>query len=438
MVYRVLRIQSVCRSASRAAGAVALIAALYGVVAPSVAAEAPKKPQAISRFSQFPSKPGPQINVIRKMPAGMWLDLGPPAPDPKWGLARGRSWAANMAFAPSLGLAFLYGEGQHGWYDERTGRYMDDLWAYDIMGHRWLDIYPGTDVSNPPKLSVNKDGFTTLPNGNPVPIAILGHSYQMTAWDPDIKSFVAMANPHDLYRGTMPTIAAFMDANKTRLNESHASPWFYDTQADKWTRRATITPSPETTPGDTLLYIPSLKKLWFREPGYVAYYDPKTNAWQTVTPSGPQPPFGIDTVACYDSKRDRIYIGGGQYPVAPGPNALWIYDIRQNKWIDPKPKGSPGDKRYGTNEAQMHYDTASDTVLLFRNGRRGVGVYAYSPAKNTWTTVSQNLPGRWYSDSRTEGTTGFYDPDLNAHFFHVAGDSDDNGTIMVYRYKTAK
>lgn len=30
--------------------------------------------------------------------------------------------------------------------------------------------------------------------------------------------------------------------------------------------------------------------------------------------------------------------------------------------------------------------------------------------------------------------SGFYDPDLNAHFVHVAGDSQDNGVMWVYRY----
>ena len=30
---------------------------------------------------------------------------------------------------------------------------------------------------------------------------------------------------------------------------------------------------------------------------------------------------------------------------------------------------------------------------------------------------------------------GFYSPELNAHFFHIAGDSRDDGTIWVYRYK---
>jgi hypothetical protein len=32
----------------------------------------------------------------------------------------------------------------------------------------------------------------------------------------------------------------------------------------------------------------------------------------------------------------------------------------------------------------------------------------------------------------------FYDPALNAHFFHVAGDSDENGTVWVYRHKRAQ
>jgi len=32
---------------------------------------------------------------------------------------------------------------------------------------------------------------------------------------------------------------------------------------------------------------------------------------------------------------------------------------------------------------------------------------------------------------------GFYDPDLNAHFYFLAGDSHDNGCMPVYRYRRA-
>lgn len=391
-----------------------------------------------NRFSQFPSVPGPQINLIRKMPAGVWIDLGPPAPDPKWGVARGRTWAAQMPFAPSLGLAFLYGEGVHGWSSEKTGRYMDGLWAYDVMDHRWVTVVPGTDTRHPPKLILNKDGFPALPNGQPIPIAALGHAYQMTSWVPESKSFAFMEARHNFYQNALPTIGAFMKANKDLLNEHHASPWFYDTTADTWRRYRTKTESPDPYLGATLTYIPTLKGLLYIDEDRVWFYDPAQNSWKFLNPSGPKPPFGIDATSCYNSKRDRIYIGGGDYPRAKGPNAFWIYDIRKNTWIDPKPKGSPGSNRYGTHYNMMQYDSASDTVLLFRYGDDGRGIYAYSPSANEWTTVAKDLPSRWYDDYRTSGSSGFYDPELNAHFFHVAGDSDDNGTILVYRYKQAR
>ena len=32
---------------------------------------------------------------------------------------------------------------------------------------------------------------------------------------------------------------------------------------------------------------------------------------------------------------------------------------------------------------------------------------------------------------------GFYSPEVNAHFFYMAGDSNDNGTMWAYRYKKA-
>src|SRR5437868_2787180 len=63
----------------------------------------------------LPSMPGPHVEKIRALADNAWLDLGPPAQDPKWGRARGRSWCAAMPLAPELGGAFLFGEGVHGY-----------------------------------------------------------------------------------------------------------------------------------------------------------------------------------------------------------------------------------------------------------------------------------------------------------------------------------
>jgi hypothetical protein len=86
------------------------------------------------------------VSAIRAMAPGTWLDLGAPQADPKWGRARGRAWTSKMAFSGALGGAFLFGEGVHGWANSANGRYMDDLWLYDVNAHRWVALYPGTNT----------------------------------------------------------------------------------------------------------------------------------------------------------------------------------------------------------------------------------------------------------------------------------------------------
>lgn len=149
-----------------------------------------------------------------------------------------------------------------------------------------------------------------------------------------------------------------------------------------------------------------------------------------MSPKGPLPPFGIDPTACHDPKRDRAYIGGGEYPVAPGPNAFWYYDIGANRWVDPQPIGSPGGNHYGTNHAVMNCDTVTDRVYLFRHAGQNRGLFIYDPKKNRWTRSRQHLPAFWL---KSRAVNGFFHPQLGVHFFHVAHDSTDDGRIIVYK-----
>src|SRR6266568_2906792 len=130
-----------------------LLPALF--LAGTARAEAPLK--------ELPSPAGPYVEKIKALGENQWLELGKPAPDAKWGRARGRSWCATMPLAPKLRGAFLYGEGVHG-YAKHDGHYMDDLWFYDINGHRWICCYPGADTKTL-ALSINKDGFEVDANG---------------------------------------------------------------------------------------------------------------------------------------------------------------------------------------------------------------------------------------------------------------------------------
>jgi len=95
------------------------------------------------------------------------------------------------------------------------------------------------------------------------------------------------------------------------------------------------------------------------------------------------------------------------------------------------------------NHAVMNYDSVNDVVVLnfhrwqlnpidgdVQPGPESRGLYVYDPAANSWTETPLAMP-------KEIGLcpSGFYNPDLNAHFIHVAGDSDDNGSMWVYRYK---
>jgi hypothetical protein len=91
----------------------------------------------------------------------------------------------------------------------------------------------------------------------------------------------------------------------------------------------------------------------------------------------------------------------------------------------------------------MNYDSANDVVVLIfhrwqlnpidgdiQPGPGSRGIYVYDPAANSWSAKPLAMP-----KGIDQCPSGFYHPDLNAHFIHVAADSGDNGVMWVYRYK---
>jgi hypothetical protein len=364
-----------------------------------------------------------------------WLELGAPAADPKWGRARGRAWTAKMPLAPELRGAFLFGEGVHG-YTKPDGHYMDDLWFYDINAHRWICCYPGADTKAL-DLTINGAGFEATKDGQPIPVATMGHGYEMTTFDPQRKRFMSMPNPHGYERKALPQRKAWW-----REPPRDASPWLYETATGKWNRLRTGTPAPPSSFGDTLIYLTGRERAFFlHRNSDVFFYETSANRWKRVDARGLQPPFGIDATSCYDSERERIYIGGGSYPVAPaGSNAFWIYDLKADTWIDPRPEGFPckGSNSYPTKNALMLYDTVNDVVLLvvhswFDSDKGKLGIYVYDPGSNAWATDALAIPEKLGGNNKPKN--GFYDPALNAVIIHTAGDSQDDGVIWAYRYK---
>src|SRR5262245_21201795 len=301
-------------------------------------------------LKELPSPPGPNVEKIKALGENQWLELGKPAADATWGRALGRSWCATMPFAPKLRGAFMYGEGVHG-YAKPDGHYMDDLWFYDVNGHRWICCYPGADTKTL-ALAISKDGFEVDAKGDLVPVAQQAHGYAMMSFDSDAGRFLSMPNTHEYWKKALPQREKWL-----KSPPADASPWSYDPASGKWDHRRTGTVAPKSSYGDTLIYLPCQKRAFFAQRSQeIWFYDSAANKWSKPKVDGPPPPFGIDATSCYDSKRERIYIGGGGYPVAPDSgHAFWVYDLKTNRWIDPQPKGKPcrGSNKYATLNAFM-------------------------------------------------------------------------------------
>jgi hypothetical protein len=444
------------------------------ITASRLAAAEPAKPVAEKTQAQqkakrkgplaaLPSKPaGAHLARIKALGDGQWVDLGSPAPDPKHGKAPGRAWASRMPYAPDLGGAFLFGEGIHG--QVLRGYYMDDLWFYDINQHRWVCVYPGMKVKGGYKeFTINKDGFETNPKGHPVPVASMVHAYNVVTYDTDRKMFMSLPNAQHYCWNKIEGRLEFLTANMEKFySESHTprlkkgvvrnrrknkpSPWMYNTSIGHWERhRCKATKAPSSHMG-LLHYIPT-KKMALSYPGgkgSSAWYDSENKDWIAIPSKGEMPKWSRDFNVVYDSKRDRLIMGGGTGPtVKKGESALWSFDIKTETFTRVKPKGNPSTTLYTTNRAIMNYDSVNDVVILFLHAPKTQdkkvggehGIYVYHPAKNEWETVSASpkelLPHIHYRNM----LNGFYDPKLNVHILHRAGDSRANGTMSAWRYK---
>jgi hypothetical protein len=395
------------------------------------AAEA--KPKKSGPLAELPSKPGPHIAKIKALGDNEWLNLGPAAPDPKWGSGSVRGWGCRMEHAADLGGSFVSGQGPHG-YIKPDGHY-DDIFFYDMYAHRWICLVPGIDTRTfvddikKGEIAIGEKGYLIYKNGEPV-YANGGHTYQNHYYDSDRKCYVSggwpSGLPIDMHSGNLraPWYVDGRKALEEKLNgKTYPSEWLsyaYDANTGKMSR--------DLPKGQ--FYIPSRKGCW-------TYWSKNTSLSSVgqLNPGGPLPDerYGGDFPGCFDSKRERIYVGR----INPRTNAndgdWFIYDFKANLWSKPPTKGEI-EVIPTTTHGMVHYDAANDRVVEFYGwalGTKGIGVW--DPETNSWE------PKIAFPDSFPMGTSmsGFYSLELNAHFVHIGSDGAAGGDIWVYRYKNA-
>jgi hypothetical protein len=398
-------------------------------------------------LAALPSKPGSHIEKIKALADNEWLPLGSPEADPKWGKARGRSWSSNMPFAADLRGAFVFAEGVHA-YVKPDGHYMNDVWFYDVNAHRWLCLYPGIEVKTiaqgikDKEFTLDERGLLVDKTGQPLP-PLLIHAYGYLGYDSDRKQFAFFGSQFGNYFTTGKG-GVFEEANKLyqdlrkdkKLPE--LSPFFYDV-ATGGIECFPVDTAPKGQPygANILSYIQSKKQFFYGGTDGVWLLDRGKKTWLAARPEG-TPPTGIDHCGAYDAKRDRVYY---HYQDKNADDTFLYYDVKANRWTRPKPTGV-GPRYASSYESIYNFDVANDALVIIRLYETGDtpglrrGIYVYKPENNAWAEPLAIPPD--VVKSIRNGNFGFYDPVLNAYFCHFAGDSTDNGTMWVYRYRNKK
>jgi hypothetical protein len=405
-------------------------------------------------LANLPSPPGPHLAKIKAMKDGDWLMLGAPAPDPKWGPAPGRSYTNKMAYAPDLVGGFLFGEGVHGKSGDgkRDGHYNDDVFFYDLLGHRYLCLYPGTKTAAF-KVKLDAQGFLADLDGQNPPIAIAVHGYECSCYIPESHEFMTLLTGSPYARKIQERVRSMVrDTARHSRKQGGMHPFFYDTTTGRWFRRKVEGKGPVTGLARALVYIPTQKKTLFyqRGDGFWVYNHAHPSWTYLAAKNRPTTVHGKPShegTLCYDSKRDRLYIFNRDALSVP-----WAYDCKSNTFTDLKAPHQfyPASNSYeqgklmlGSTSSNAHYDSVADVVVLRVRIKKGsgdprniagtpLGLAIYDPVKNEWAKDFVPLP----ADRDVRGAwNSFYSPELNVHVFHISGDGRTNGRVLLYRHK---
>jgi len=386
----------------------------------------------------LPSPPGPHIAQIQALGNDAWLELGTPAADPMWGVARGRSWGGRaLVLAPGIRGAFFTGEGRHA-FVKPDSHAMDDIFVYDINANAWIAVHPGTDIATfndrvaSGDLHIDQNAQLVDHTDQPIPVHVLIHAWDFLAYDPDRDQFAMFANDGlgRYFLGGEPEMDAGLDtleAQRAAITMPPMSPWFYDVSTARFQRqRATNSAPLDYTSYSFFQYIASKKQYVLAGRDAVGFYDLASATWITPTISGSSPP-GYDHGGCYDAKRERLYLGPGSGSSETG---LYVFDIATSTWSKPAVNGS-APAGVGTNIASIFCDSVNDVVLVFHYASRTR--YVYDPTTNSWT--SSPLPASVLDAVSYASFNAFFDPELNAYFLYAAGDSEEGGRMFAYRYR---
>jgi len=147
---------------------------------------------------------------------------------------------------------------------------------------------------------------------------------------------------------------------KREIDLNNWSVWTYDVGGNTW-RNMRPVPSPQVSPLRCASWDSDHQVIvLFGGEGNsegTLVYDPYTNTWTRMKPTGGQPRFRSGGSMAYDAARKLHILFGIQFEEDPH---TWAYDLVKNEWRDLKPATMPPTKE---NDAVLSYDPVSSLII---------------------------------------------------------------------------
>lgn len=116
-------------------------------------------------------------------------------------------------------------------------------------------------------------------------------------------------------------------------------------------------------------------------------YDPTTDTWTEVTPTGTPPVPRAYAPAVWDSVNEKMVFFGGLDVGFFVLDDVWSYKAATNKWIEMPNSGGPP----ATDAHAVAFDPLTTTMFVaggFQQGTRTRDLWAYSTSSGTWSKKS--------------------------------------------------
>jgi N-acetylneuraminic acid mutarotase len=313
-----------------------------------------------------------------------WAELGPsdPLPPPRM--------YGSFVYDPVRRLHLLFG----GELAERE--YSNDTWAYDPAADTWTQVSPSG-------------------------VAPSGRSDSSRAYDPVSGQIILFGG--DRYDANREDYVFYNDT------------WTYDPAKNTWTALKPEGVNPSARSASPLVYDPVGKRMLLFGGGVydlskersTCYndtwaYDPVTNTWTKLEPSGPVPAKRWSHALVYEPIGRKIILFGGEVDPRKDKyvfyNDTWAYDPAANTWTELKPSGFAPSVRSG---AALVYDPVGKKIILFGGGKEDFNyndTWVYDPAANTWTELKPS----GFAPSARFGAAAVYDPVYRAIILFGGGD----------------